>query len=796
MPFATINPATGKTEKEFPAHTPEEVEAILAQAMVAFAEYRTTTYKERARHLLTAAELLEGEVPVVARILTTEMGKTFAAAKAEVSKCAAGLRWFADNAEALLADEPIATSGSSSYVHYQPLGAVLAIMPWNFPMWQVIRFAAPALMVGNVGLLKHASNVPQTALAIEDLFRRAGLPDGAFSNLFVPSSEVAALIHDPRIAAVTLTGSEPAGMSVAAAAGDALKKTVLELGGSDPFVVLASADLNDAVRTAVTARVQNNGQSCIAAKRFIVVDEVADEFESRFIESMDALVVGDPFDPATNIGPIVSEAQRDELVGQVEDALQPGRHGPQRRHDPRGRRLVVRPDRPQRRHDRHADRQGRDVRSRRHGHPRPRCRRRHRRRQRHAASGSARACGAPTRTRSRSAWRGSRPAPCSSTPWWPPCPSCPSAASSARATGASSRPSASRSSPTPRPSTWRDGLTYLDHAATTPLRPEVAAAMAAASAGVLGNPTGSHPPAQRARRLLEEARDEVAAFLGRDPGEIVFTSGGTESANLALLGPAEAARQDRGEAVLLSSAVEHPAVREAARAAAKAGLDTRELPVDASGIVDPEALARTLSSRVTSVAIMTANNETGVIQPLADLIETIHRRAPNAYVFTDAVQAAPYLDLADATAGADMVSLSAHKVGGPVGVGALAIAGRVVLSPRQYGGGQERERRSGTQDVAGAVGLATALRLVAAERATAGPRVAALRDRLRDGLLARRPRRPPHGARPAWRCSRATCTCASRGSSARSSWSRWGTRTSASRAGRRAPAGRCSPATS
>jgi cysteine desulfurase len=284
-------------------------------------------------------------------------------------------------------------------------------------------------------------------------------------------------------------------------------------------------------------------------------------------------------------------------------------------------------------------------------------------------------------------------------------------------------------------------LTYLDHAATTPLRPEVAAAMAAvheavAAGGVLGNPTGSHPPAQRARRLLEEARDEVATFLGRDPGDIVFTSGGTESANLALLGPAEAARQERGEAVLLSSAVEHPAVREAARAAAKAGLDTRELPVDPSGMVDPDALVRTLSSRVTSVAIMTANNETGVLQPLADLIEKIHRRAPNAYVFTDAVQAAPYLDLAEVTAGADMVSVSAHKVGGPVGVGALAIAGRVVLEPRQYGGGQERERRSGTQDVAGAVGLATALRLVANERATAGPRVAALRDRLRDGLLA------------------------------------------------------------
>ena len=275
-------------------------------------------------------------------------------------------------------------------------------------------------------------------------------------------------------------------------------------------------------------------------------------------------------------------------------------------------------------------------------------------------------------------------------------------------------------------------LTYLDHAATTPLRPEVAAAMAEVhegGAGVLGNPTGSHPAAQRARRLLEEARDEVAAFLGRGPGDVVFTSGGTESANLAVLGTAEAARRDRGEAVLLYSAVEHPAVRESARAAAKAGLDTRELPVDHLGIVDPDALARMLSSRVTGVAVMTANNETGVLQPLPDLIAVVRRRAPNACVFTDAVQAAPFLDLAEATAGADLVSLSAHKVGGPVGVGALAVAGRVALEPRQYGGGQERERRSGTQDVAGAVGLATALRLVAAERA--------------DGRAAgRRPARP------------------------------------------------------
>ncbi len=324
MPFATINPATGKTEKEFPAHTPEEVEAILARATAAFADYKTTTYAERARHLITAAELLEGEVPDVARILTTEMGKTFAAAKAEVSKSAVGLRWFADNAEKLLADEPIKTAATRSYVHYQPLGPVLAVMPWNFPLWQVVRFAGPALMVGNVGLLKHASNVPQTALAIEDLFRRAGLPEGVFTNLFVASQDVADLIADPRIAAVTLTGSEHAGMSVASAAGHALKKSVLELGGSDPFIVCPSADLDACVRTAVAARVQNNGQSCIAAKRFIVVGDVAEEFLARFTAAMDALVVGDPFDPATDVGPIVSEAQRDELVGQVEEARRQG----------------------------------------------------------------------------------------------------------------------------------------------------------------------------------------------------------------------------------------------------------------------------------------------------------------------------------------------------------------------------------------------------------------------------------------------------------------------------------------
>jgi succinate-semialdehyde dehydrogenase / glutarate-semialdehyde dehydrogenase len=324
MPFATTNPATGQIEKTFDTHTPAEVEALLQRAVVAFGEYRHTTFAERARHLITAAELLEGEVPDVARILTTEMGKTFASARGEVSKCALGLRWFAEHAEALLADEPIATGASRSYVHYQPIGPVLAIMPWNFPMWQVVRFAAPALMVGNVGLLKHASNVPQTALVLEDLFRRAGLPEGVFTNLFVESKDIAKVIEDPRIAAVTLTGSERAGMSVASTAGHALKKSVLELGGSDAFIVLESADMETTVRTAVEARVQNNGQSCIAAKRFIVVEPVADEFLRRFTEAMDALVVGDPFDPATNVGPIVTEAQRAELVAQVEDARSQG----------------------------------------------------------------------------------------------------------------------------------------------------------------------------------------------------------------------------------------------------------------------------------------------------------------------------------------------------------------------------------------------------------------------------------------------------------------------------------------
>ena len=320
MAFRTTNPATGEVEQTFADHTAAEVEARLARAAIAAAAWRRTDFAGRARLVVTAAELLEGELPAVARVLTTEMGKTFAAAKGEVAKCALALRWFAEHAERLLADEPIESSAGLSLVRYQPLGVVLAVMPWNFPLWQVVRFAAPALMAGNVGLLKHASNVPQTALLLEDLFRRAGFPEGAFSTLLVGSDEVAGIIADDRVAAVTLTGSERAGQSVGAAAGRALKKCVLELGGSDPFVVMPSADLDKAAATAVTARTQHAGQSCIAAKRFIVAAGVYEEFYDRFRAGMAALRVGDPMDPATDVGPLNSAAQRDEVAAQVDDA--------------------------------------------------------------------------------------------------------------------------------------------------------------------------------------------------------------------------------------------------------------------------------------------------------------------------------------------------------------------------------------------------------------------------------------------------------------------------------------------
>lgn len=324
MTIATVNPATGKTEETFAPHTDAEVEEKLARAAATAVSYRSTTFAERARWMVTAAELLEGEIPDIARVMTTEMGKTFAAAKGEAAKCAKGLRWFAEHAETLLADEKVVSDARDSRVLYRPMGPVLAVMPWNFPLWQVMRFAAPALMAGNIGLLKHASNVPQTALFIEELFHRAGFPPGVFQTLLIPSDRVAQVIEDPRVRAVTLTGSEGAGRSVAETAGRSIKKSVLELGGSDPFVVLPSARLDDAVRVGVTARVQNNGQSCIAAKRFIVHRDCYDDFADAFVSSMAGLSVGDPMDPAVEVGPLAVPSGRDEVVTQVADARDKG----------------------------------------------------------------------------------------------------------------------------------------------------------------------------------------------------------------------------------------------------------------------------------------------------------------------------------------------------------------------------------------------------------------------------------------------------------------------------------------
>ncbi|MGA2838379.1 MAG: aldehyde dehydrogenase family protein [Acidimicrobiales bacterium] len=323
-PIATINPTDGELLQSFEPYDDDAVEERLATAAACAEEWATSTFAERSRLLVTAAELLEGEVPDIAQTVTTEMGKTFAQAKGEVAKCAAGFRWFAAHAEALLEDEEVVVDASLALVTYQPLGVVLAIMPWNFPLWQVARFIAPAVMVGNVGLLKHAPSVPRTALVLEDLFRRSGAPDGLLQALLIGTHQVPAIIADDRVAAVTLTGSVGAGRAVAAQAGAVGKKVVLELGGSDPFVVLPSADLDRAVPVAVQARVQNGGQSCIAAKRFIVHADVAEEFTERFVAAMSALSVGDPFDPATEVGPLVDAAAVDVIEAQVEDARSKG----------------------------------------------------------------------------------------------------------------------------------------------------------------------------------------------------------------------------------------------------------------------------------------------------------------------------------------------------------------------------------------------------------------------------------------------------------------------------------------
>jgi len=322
--LSSVNPATGETFARFEELSDAEMEQRLSRADTTFRAWRAVPIAERTRLMARAAEVLDAEKERFGRTMTLEMGKTLKAAIAEVEKCAWVCRYYAENGERFLADEEVKSGATRSFVRWLPMGPVLAVMPWNFPFWQVFRFAAPALVAGNVGLLKHASNVPQSALAIEEVFRLAGFPEGAFQTLLVGSARVQRIVEDERVVAATLTGSEWAGAAVAAAAGKAIKKTVLELGGSDPFIVMPSAKLDVAVRTAVTARCINNGQSCIAAKRFIVHEQVYDRFEREFVERMGALKVGDPLDAATDVGPIVSSAERDKLVEQVSAAVAAG----------------------------------------------------------------------------------------------------------------------------------------------------------------------------------------------------------------------------------------------------------------------------------------------------------------------------------------------------------------------------------------------------------------------------------------------------------------------------------------
>ncbi len=324
MAIATVNPATGETLKEFEPLAPEQIEEKLRRAAETFRGYRRTPFAQRARSMLRAAEILESEQEAFGRIMTTEMGKPLKAAREEAAKCAWACRYYAENAERFLADEEVETNATRSFVAYQPLGPVLAVMPWNFPFWQVFRFVAPALMAGNVGLLKHSSNVPQCALAIEAIVRRAGFPEGTFQTLLIGSDQVQAVLDDPRIVAATLTGGEPAGSRVASEAGKQIKKTVLELGGSDPFIVMPSADLAAAIKTAVKARTINNGQSCIAAKRFIVHDRIYDEFERGFVAAMEALKVGDPMEESTEIGPLATEDILKDLDQQVRKTVEAG----------------------------------------------------------------------------------------------------------------------------------------------------------------------------------------------------------------------------------------------------------------------------------------------------------------------------------------------------------------------------------------------------------------------------------------------------------------------------------------
>ena len=324
MGIATVNPATGETLKTFKPLTDEQIEEKLATAQSSFEQYRQTSMEQRSEWLIAAAEILERDKEKFAQIMTTEMGKPIKGAISEAQKCAWVCRYYAENAPKFLADTPVSTDATSSFVRYLPLGVVLAVMPWNFPFWQVFRFAAPALMAGNAGLLKHASNVPQCALAIEAIISEAGFPQGIFQTLLVGSDKVEKIISDDRVKAAALTGSEKAGASLASAAGKQIKKTVLELGGSDPFVILESADLETAVSTAVTARMLNNGQSCIAAKRFIVADRIADEFQQKLIEKFQTLKVGDPTDENTDIGPLATPGIVADIDRQVRETVSMG----------------------------------------------------------------------------------------------------------------------------------------------------------------------------------------------------------------------------------------------------------------------------------------------------------------------------------------------------------------------------------------------------------------------------------------------------------------------------------------
>jgi succinate-semialdehyde dehydrogenase / glutarate-semialdehyde dehydrogenase len=324
MPIATINPATGETLETFQPLSISEIEQKLELAVTTFRCERKTPFAERARRMLKAAQILERDKEKFAHLMTLEMGKPYKAAVAEALKCTTACRYYAENAEQILADEVIETGAKKTFIRYRPIGPILAVMPWNFPFWQVIRFAAPALMAGNVGLLKHASNVPQCALAIEGIFLEAGFPAGAFQTLLIGSQQVDAILNDSRVVAATLTGSEQAGIEVGIAAAKRIKKVVLELGGSDPFIVMPSADLDSAVATAVEARVINNGQSCIAAKRFIVHESIATDFEKKFVTRMKNLRIGDPFDEKTELGPLATASAVKDLDADVQKSIKAG----------------------------------------------------------------------------------------------------------------------------------------------------------------------------------------------------------------------------------------------------------------------------------------------------------------------------------------------------------------------------------------------------------------------------------------------------------------------------------------